>query len=178
MFINLTCGINFVSFSICILLSAHFINAIEYSHDAVHLVVIIHIVCNIYSESFICSTVEMTIQWSELECKSFTFGTEYHLTEYHCTDSRLWMYFFLSRKTFVRVRMKVSVLQITNMTFQYLPQFLSLGKLAGKLTNICFLLSMSQRKTNAFKCLCSFGGLVLLLVGDWSTGLAWVGWNS
>ena len=29
-----------------------------------------------------------------------------------------------------------------NMTFQYLPQFLSLGNLAGKLTNIYFLLSM------------------------------------
>ena len=87
------------------------------SHDAVHLVVIIHIVCNIYSESFICNTVEMTIPWTELGCKSFTFGTEYRLTEYHCTDSLLWMYiFFLSKKTFMRVRMKVSVLQTTNMT--------------------------------------------------------------
>ena len=87
------------------------------SHDAVHLVVIIQTVCNIYSESFICNTVEMTIPWSELGCKSFTFGTEYHLTEYHCTDSLLWMYiFFLSKKTFVRIRMKVNVLQITNMS--------------------------------------------------------------
>ena len=49
------------------------------SHDAVHLVVIIQTVCNIYSESFICNTFEMTIPWSELGCKSFTFGTEYHL---------------------------------------------------------------------------------------------------
>ena len=87
------------------------------SHDAVHLVVIIHTVYNIYSESFICTTVEMTIPWSELGCKSFTFGTEYCLTEYHCTDSLLWVYiFFLSKKTFVRLRIKVSVLQITNMT--------------------------------------------------------------
>lgn len=82
---------------------------------------------------------------------------------------------FLSSKAFVWIRVKVSMLQILNMVFQYLLRFLSLGNLAGKLNNIyCFLPSMSQRETSAFLCI-----LFVWLVGCFvdlvsQFGLSWL----